>query len=160
MAKKNIFDVILKTINDVQTKNKANPNEQTAEANVFDLIKNKIQQLDEKSKAKRVSKGKSPHSILDLIKKEINGARRENKKDPNVQTAPGSIFDRIIKKVDERPRRQASAGIRKIAQDYNLDINRLPQNIVQQLQQKYQADRHAFDKQYAQAMHDMLKKMK
>ena len=69
MAKQNIFDVLLKTIGDVQSKNKANPNEVTADPNVFDLLKQKLQNLDDKSRVKRSARGKSPHSVLDLIKK-------------------------------------------------------------------------------------------
>jgi len=158
MAKRNIFDVILKTISDVQSKNQANPNQETADPNVFDLIKGKIQNLDEKTRQKRVAKGKSPNSILDLIRKEINGARRENKKDPNVATAPKEVFDNILRKVDERPRRQASVGLRKIVEDYNLNVSRLPKEVVQQIQQQYVKDRKNFDAQYAQAIHDMIKK--
>ena len=160
MAKNNILEMILNTINDVQKKNKANPNEETADPNVFDLLKSKLQQLDAKTKAKRVAKGKSPVSILDQIKKEIIGVRRQNKRDPKIKTAPPSVFDNILKRVDQRPQRQASAGLRKIVEDYNLDVSRLPKNVVQQVQQKYIADRKAFDKQYAQALHDLIRKFR
>ena len=160
MAKANILDAILNTINEVQAKNKANPNEATADPNVFDLIKSKLSKLDEKNRKKRVARGKSPVSILDRIRKEIEGARRENKKDPKVATAPKSVFDQILKKVDQRPQRAASSGLRKIVQDYNLDVSRLPREVVQQVQNKYQSDRKAFDKQYAQALFDLIRKYK
>ncbi len=156
----NILGTILKTINEVQKANKANPNEQTADPNVFDLLKNKLNNLDQKTKAKRVAKGKSPHGILDLIKKEIQGARRENKKDPNVATAPSSIFDKLIKKVEEPQKRQASSGLRKIVQDYNLDVSRLPREVVAQVQQEYMKERQKFDKQFAQALFDLTKRYK
>ena len=154
----NILSTILKTINDVQAQNKANPNEPTADKNVFDLLKSKLNHLDQKTKQKRVSKGKSPHGILDLIRKEIEGAKRQNKKDPNVATAPSSVFDRILKKVEEPKRRQASSGLKKIVEDYNLDVSKLPREVVGQVQQKYIQDRKAFDKQYAQALFDLSKK--
>ena len=76
----NILSTILKTINDVQAQNKANPNEPTADKNVFDLLKSKLNHLDQKTKQKRVSKGKSPHGILDLIRKEIEGAKKTKQK--------------------------------------------------------------------------------
>ena len=158
MAKKNILEAILNTINQVQQKNKANPNEETADPNVFDLIKNKIQKLDDRNREKRKAKGKSPVSILDRIKKEIEGARRENKKDSNVATAPKSVFDEILKKVDQRPKQQASSGLRKIVEDYNLDVSRFPREVVSEIQKKYIADRKKFDQQYAQAIHDLSKK--
>ncbi len=158
MAKKNIFDMILNTINDVQTRNQKNPNVETADPTVFDLIKNKLQNLDEKNRAKRTQRGKSPVSILDRIRKEIEGARRENKRDKNVPTADKSIFDNILKKIDSGKKIQASSGIRKIIEDYNLNASKLPQDVINQVQQKYMADRKNFDQQYAQALHDLIKK--
>ena len=158
MAKKNIFDMILNTINDVQTKNQKNPNVETADPTVFDLIKNKLQTLDEKNRAKRTQRGKSPVSILDRIRKEIEGARRENKKDKNVPTADKSIFDSILKKIDSGKKIQASSGIRKIIEDYNLNASKLPQDVINQVQAKYISDRKNFDQQYAQALHDLIKK--
>jgi len=156
----NILGTILKTINEVQKQNKANPNEPTADKNVFDLLKSKINNLDQKTKQKRISKGKSPHGILDLIKKEIQGARRENKKDPKIATAPSSVFDKLLKKVEEPRRRQASSGLRKIVEDYNLDISRLPKEVIVEVQQKYIEDRKSFDKQYAQLLFDVSKRYK
>ncbi|MDH3651571.1 MAG: hypothetical protein OEQ53_17945 [Saprospiraceae bacterium] len=158
MAANNILNVILKTIGEVQKRNKANPREETADPNVFDLLKGKLKTLDEKSRQKRSSRGKSPHSILDLIKKEIEGARRENKRDPKQKTAPSSVFDNILRRVDEGPRRQASAGVRKIIQDYQLDVSRVPQDVFRQVQDKYAADRKNFDQQYAKAIHDLTKR--
>jgi len=158
MADGKLFKMILNTINEVQSKNAANPNEATADGTIFDLLKNKLQNLDQKSIENRRAKGKSPVSILDRIKREIQGVRRENKKDPNVATAPKSVFEDILKQVDAGPKRQASSGIRKIVQDYNLDISRIPKDILSQVQGKYQNDRKAFDKQYAQALHDLTKK--
>lgn len=158
MAKKNIFDMILNKINDVQTKNQKNPNVETADPTVFDLIKNKLQTLDEKNREKRTQRGKSPVSILDRIRKEIEGARRENKKDKNVPTADKSIFDSILKKIDSGKKIQASSGIRKIIEDYNLNASKLPQDVINQVQAKYISDRKNFDQQYAQALHDLIKK--
>lgn len=153
-----ILSTILKTIEDVQAQNKANPNEPTADKNVFDLLKGKLNDLDQKTKQKRAAKGKSPHGILDLIRKEIEGVKRSNKRDSNVATAPSSVFDKILKKVDEPQRRQASSGLRKIVEDYNLDVSRIPRDVVGQVQQKYVQDRKAFDKQYAQALFDLAKR--
>ena len=160
MAKSNILDVIMKTINDVQQKNKANPREQTADPNVFDLIKNKINQLDERNKAKRAAKGKSPVSILDRIKKEIEGARKENKKDPNVETAPSSIFDKIIKKVEQSQARPASTGIRRVLEQYNLDISSLPPEMIKEIQSRYSNDLQKMDQEYAKAINQLIKRAK
>lgn len=156
----NIFDVILKTIGDVQSKNAANPKEETADPSIFDLLKEKLGDLDQKSRENRSLRGKAPKSIMDLIKKEIEGVRRQNKKDPNVATAPKSVFESILKKVEARPQRQASTGLKKVAEEYNLDLNRLPREVVYNVQQQYITDRKNFDKQYAQALFDLMKQYK
>ncbi len=158
MAKKNILDLILTTINDVQKRNAANPREETADPTVFDLIKSKLQNLDQKSRQKRAEKGKSPDSILDLIRQQIEGARTENKADPNVRTAPDSVFDNIIKKVGDRSNRRASSGLRRIVEEYNLDVSRVPREVLQQVQQKIVAEQKNFDQQFAQAIHNLTQK--
>ncbi len=158
MAKANILDVILKTINDVQQKNQNNPREETAHPNVFDLIKDKLGGLDKKIQENRARKGKKPMSILDLIKNQVEAARQHNQQDPATPTAPGSVFDRIIKKVEERPKRTASAGIRKIIEDYRLDASRLSPEMLKQIQQQYDADRRKMDQKYAEAINDLIQR--
>jgi len=153
----NVIDVILKTINEVQSKNSANPKQETADPSVFDLLRGKLGELDAKTKQARVGRGKSPHSIFDLIKKEIGKAQRANKKDPNVPTADSSIFDNILKKVEQAPQRQATTGIKKVIQDYNLQVQNIPQQQMQQVHNQYLQDRKNFDKQYAQAIFDLSK---
>lgn len=158
MAKRNFLDLIVNTISEVQQKNKANPKEETADPNVFDLLKNRLAKLDQKQKQKRVQKGKSPISFLDRVKNEIEGARQDNQKDPNQKTAPKSIFDSLIKKIDQKPKRQASQGLRNIVVDYNIDLNGVPRDVIQQVQQKYIQDRKKFDQQYAQALMQLSEK--
>ncbi len=156
-----VLNVILKTIKDVQEKNAQNPNVPTADPSVFDLLRNKIQQVDQKVQTKQMQKGrKNPKSILDMIKDGIEGARKENKKDKNVETAPGSVFDNILKKVNQTEQRQVNSGIKKIVTDYNLDVSRIPREMIQQIQQQYQGDLQKMNQQYAQAIHDITKKIR
>ena len=113
-------------------------------------------EIDQKVQDKRASKGKKPISILDLIKNQIAAAKQYNQQDPNTPTAPDAIFDRIVKKVDDRPKRVASAGLRRIVEEYNLDVSRLPKNAVVKIQQKYDGDLRKMNHQYAQAIHDLI----
>ena len=158
MAKHNIFDVILKTISDVQQKNKANPREETAHPNVFDIIKGKLGDLDQKIQNNRAEKGKKPVSILELIKNQVEAARQHNRQDPNTPTAPSSIFDKIVKKVEDRPKRVANAGIRRVIEEYNLDVSRLPRPTIQKIQDQYNNDLKTFNHKYAQAIHDLIQR--
>jgi hypothetical protein len=155
----NILDVILNTINDVQKKNKSNPNVDTADPTVFDLLRDKISDLNGKQQQNQMQKGrKNAKSILDILKDGIEGARKENKKDPNVATAPKSVFDDILKKVDQGPARQASTGIKKIIEEYNLDTSRIPSNMLQEIQAQYLQDMQKMKQQYAQGIFDLTKK--
>ncbi len=152
----NILDMILKTIDDVQQKNKVNPREETADPNVFDLLKGKLGDLDKKISNKRVQKGKAPISILDLIKNQIEAARKQNKKDVNVPTADPAIFDRIIKKVEEKPKRVASTGLKRIIENFHLDVSRVNPEILKQVQKQYETDLKRMDQQYAEAIHKLV----
>lgn len=156
MAKANILEVILKTINDVKQKNANNPRQETAHPNVFDLIKDKISGLDKKVQENRAKKGKSPISILDLLKGQIEAARQHNQSDPETPTADSNIFDSIIKKVEEKPKRTASAGVRRIIEEYNLDVSGLNRNTLQQIQQQYDQELRALGQKYAQGIQDLV----
>lgn len=156
MAKANILEIILKTINDVKQKNANNPKQETAHPNVFDLIKDKIGGLDQKIQENRAKKGKSPVSILDLLKNQIEAARQHNQNDPATPTANSNIFDSILKKVEEKPKRTASAGVRRIIEEYNLDVSRLNRSTLQQIQQQYDKDLRALGQKYAQGIQDLV----
>ncbi len=157
----NLINVILKTIEDVQKKNQNNPKEETADPSVFDLIREKVLKIDQKAQANQVQKGRrNPKSILDMIRDGIEGAKKENRKDQAVPTAPGSIFDQLLKKVDQAPVRQASTGVKKIVEDYKLDVSRVPADVMTKVRAQYQADFKKLNQQYAQAIYDMVRKMK
>ncbi len=151
-----ILDIILKTIDDVQKKNKANPREETADPNVFDLLKGKLGDLDKNISNKRVQKGKAPVSILDLIKNQIEAAKNQNRKDKSVPTADPAIFDRILRKVEEKPKRVASTGLKRIIENYHLDVSRVNPEILRQVQRQYETDMKRMDQQYAEAIHKLV----
>lgn len=156
MAKRNILDTILKTIDTVQQKNAANPKEKTAEAVVFDLLRNNIGNIEQKIQKRRAQKGKKPLNIFNMVEKGINAAQKANKKDNNVETADPSIFDKIRQKAQESPKRAASTGIAKIVEDYNLDVSGITSSTMQQIQIEYQADLLKLQQQYANAIHDLV----
>jgi len=160
MASPSIFDIVLSTINEVQKKNKKSKTEPTANSSIFDVIRDRVKQVEAKNKGGYSTRSKSPGSLMEQIKKEIEKTRRENKKDPKVDTAPGSVFDRIIKKVEEKPARAASTGIKRIIEEYNLDVRQVPTEVLKKVQAQYQGDLAKFNKQYAQAIFDLTKSFK
>lgn len=153
-----IFSVILKTIDDVQKKNTASKTQETAHPNVFDLLKEKLGNLDKKVQSNRVKKGKSPVSILELIKNQIEAAQRQNKKDPNTPTADSAIFDSIIKKVEAKPIKVASTGLKRIVENFHLDISNVDPTILKQVQHQYDTDLRKMEQQYAEAMHKLIQR--
>ena len=155
---KNILETILQTINDVQSKNASSKKEPTADPSIFDLLKKQIQKVDTKSRNKRVQKGKSPESILDLIRGQIEGVRKTNIKDKKVATAPKSIFDELLKKVNKAPERMAKSGLQRIVNEYNINVSRVPKNILQDVQQKLMKDQQKFDRRYANAVAELARR--
>ena len=145
-------------INQIQEENKQNPNEETADGSVFDLLRNKVNDLSQKDRDKQVSKGNEPKSFMDLIRNGIDNVRQQNNDDPNVKTAPQDIFNRIKQRIDERPQRRASKGLKRIVQEYNLDISRLDPKAITQVQQQYVNDQNKLNKQYAQFINNMIQK--
>ena len=126
---------------------------------MFDLIKEKIGNLDQKIQTNRAAKGKKPVSILDLLKNQIEAARKHNQEDPNTPTAESNIFDKIIKKVEEKPKRTASAGVRRIIEEYNLDVSKLSRQALQQIQGQYDQDLRALGQKYAQGIQNLVDRM-
>lgn len=157
----NILDILKKTIEDVQSKNQKDPNVETADPSVFDLLRKEVNKLDQKIQNNQAQKGKrSPKSVLDMIKDGIEGVRKENRKDQKVTTAPKSVFEDLLKKMGQQPQRQASSGLKKIVQEYNLDISQLPKEVIGQVQNQYQQDLKKFNHQYASALFNLIKKSK
>lgn len=156
MAKKNVLGTILKTIDAVQKLNKENPNEATADSAVFDLLRNNIGKIDKKIQKRRAKKGKPPINILEMVKAGIDAAQKTNKKDKKVKTAPDSIFDKLRNKVDEAPKRQATSGINKIVDEYNLDVSGITRSTMRQIKEEYKADLQSLNEKYALAIHDLV----
>ena len=65
----------------------------------------------------------------------------------------------ILKKVEEKPKRTASAGIRRIIEEYNLDVSQLNRNTLRQIQQQYDKDLRALGQKYAQGIQDLINRM-
>ncbi|MEE9437814.1 MAG: hypothetical protein V3V14_02360 [Saprospiraceae bacterium] len=152
----NILDILSKTIEDVQRKNNNDPNVETADPSIFDLLRKEVNKIDKKVQNNQSRKGKNPKSIFDMIRDGIEGVQKKNRKDPNVKTAPKSIFDQLLKKIEKKPQKQASTGLVKVLQDYNLDVSGLPRQALQQIQQKYYEDLKKFNHQYASAIHKLV----
>jgi len=152
----NILDILSKTIEDVQRKNAKDPKVQTADPSIFDLLRKEVNKIDSKVQGKQARKGKTPKSIFDMIKDGIEGVQKRNRKDPNVETAPKSVFEDILNKVQKKPVKQANSGLGKIIQDYRLDIRGLSPQVLQQVQQRYFEDLQNFNKQYANAINNLI----
>jgi len=152
----NILDILSKTIEDVQRKNAKDPTVQTADPSIFDLLRKEVNKIDKKVQSKQAQKGKTTKSIFDMIKDGIEGVQKKNRKDPNVETAPKSVFEDILNKVQKKPMKQTNSGLGKIIQDYQLDVRGLSPQVLQQVQQRYFQDLQNFNRQYANAINNLI----
>ncbi|MBT8233000.1 MAG: hypothetical protein HKO66_03955 [Saprospiraceae bacterium] len=157
----NILDILRKTIEEVQSKNQKDPKVETADPSIFDLLRKEVNKLDNKVKTGQAQKGKrNPKSILDMIKDGIEGVRKDNRKNPKVATAPKSVFEDLLKKVGQKQQRQASTGLKKVVEDYNLDIRGLSRETLVEVQNRYQEDLKKFNHQYATALFNIIKQQR
>ncbi len=155
----NVLDVLLKTVKEVQRANRKDKNVPTADPSIFDLLKGQILKMDKKVQGNRAQgNNKKAKSILEMLQNGIEGVRKDNRRDPKMETADKSIFQQILKQVQKPQQKQASSGLRKIVQDYNLDIRVLPKSTLKQIQESYQNDLQKFNKQYANAIYQEIRK--
>lgn len=161
MAKRrnSFLDLIENTLKDIQTDNRDNPQEPTADPSVFDLLKKKIREVNDKVVInKPTDEGETkPTSIFDIIKNKIDDARNENRDDPEQPTAPPSIFDLLKKKVqnkqDEKRTRdvkKAEESIQDLIEEYNIDVSMISEQELRQIQERYVQDNKHLDQQYAE----------
>ena len=159
MPRPKFMDVLKSTINEIQQQNQANPREETADPSVFDLLKQKIRMAEEKGRVRRANKGKSPQSILDVLREKIDEAQAENAADNNVKTAPPAVFEKVKKKVEEKEKRRMRASVRTIIEDYDLDINEvraLGKEALKKVQASYRNDSKRLDARYAEVLQKLI----
>lgn len=165
MAKRrsSFLDLIENTLKDIQTDNRDNPAEPTADPSVFDLLKKKLREVNDKvviNKPTTDNQGKKTTkttSIFDIIRNKIDDARNENRDDPEQPTAPPSIFDILKKKVKqkEEEKRQrdvqrAEESIHDLIDEYNIDVSMISDQELRQIQERYLQDNKHLDQQYAE----------
>ena len=73
-------------------------------------------------------------------------------------TAPESIFDELLKKVNKATQRQAKSGLQRIVDEYSGNVSRVPKNILQDVQAKMMKDQQEFDRQYANTGADLARR--
>ena len=154
-----LLETILKTVGDLEAKNKKNKNVETADPAVFDLLRKKVQDIQTQQQSGTLNQGKrKPKNILDMILAGVKNAQKENKKDPNVPTAPKSVFEDLLSKVESKKEKKAATGLKKIIEDYQLNVSNLPNEALVQIQSQYKQELEELNQKYAQGLFDLNKK--
>jgi len=152
---KKFLELVKVAVGEIQKKNAANPREKTADPAVFNLLDGKLKDVENILNQVRKGKGKAPLNIVDLIKNQVLAAQTENKNDKKVETAPGSVFDQILKKVDARDKRRATVSIKNVIEDYNLDVSNVPSSTLREVQASYLKDLKKINDKYANGLNDL-----
>jgi hypothetical protein len=162
MSKPNIMDLLRSTLQEIQNTNQNEQNAPKADPSIFDFLKEKLSDVDQKTKTNIQDKSGNNVGIFDLILDKLTNAQKENQENPNVQTAPGSIFDMLREKVTEqkqhteqRNEQRAQESIGDIIHQYNIDVSNISQNALQQIQLQYVKDNAEMDKKYAQYIYNL-----
>lgn len=90
-----LFKILKEMAEQVQNRNRANPNVETADTSVFDNIKDAVENLKKKhEEPEEVARRKKVEAVEEL-KERVIEVKRQNEADPNVATADNSIFDEL-----------------------------------------------------------------
>ena len=90
-----LFKVLKEMAQQVQNRNRANPNVETADTSVFDKIKDAVEGLERKHEdPDEVARRKKVEAVEEL-KERVIEVKRQNEADPNVATADSSVFDEL-----------------------------------------------------------------
>lgn len=90
-----LFSVLKQMAEQVQERNKRNPNVQTADSSVFDKIKDAVEGLKKKHEdPDEVARRKRVEAVEEL-KERVHEVKCENEADPNCETADSSVFDEL-----------------------------------------------------------------
>ena len=90
-----LFKVLKEMAEQVQQRNRANPNVETADTSIFDKIKDAVEGLKEKHEdPEEVARRKKVEAVEEL-KERVVEVKRQNEADPNVATADSSVFDEL-----------------------------------------------------------------
>ena len=165
MSKPNLLDLLKGTLKEIQNNNNNSPASQKADPSIFDFLKDKLSEVDQKTQTNIQNKNGQNVGIFDVILDKLTNAQKENRDNPNVQTAPGNIFDMLKSQVNQqkqqtqqRHQQRAQESIGDIIQQYNIDVRNINQNNLQQIQAQYVKDNADLDKKYAQYIHDLNQK--
>lgn len=94
-----LFNVLKKLSNEIQKKNRQNPNVETADGSVFDNIRNAIEDIknkrgDEPAPQKRTE-------AVEELRERVFEVQQKNKENPNIPTADSSVFDEFNGMLEE-----------------------------------------------------------
>lgn len=90
-----LFKILKEMAENVQNRNKANPNVETADASVFDKIKDAVDGLKEKHEDPEEVARRRKVEAVEELKERVIEVKRQNEADPNVATADNSIFEEL-----------------------------------------------------------------
>ncbi len=166
MGKPNILDLLKGTLQELQSNNN-NQGGSQADPSIFDFLKDKLRDVDAKTQTNIQDKNGNNVGIFDVLLDKLNGAQKENRDNPNVQTAPGNIFDMLKEKVNQQKtqaqnhnQQRAQDSISDIIHQYNLDVRNLDRNTLQQIENQYLKDNYNMDKKYAEYIHNLNSKQR
>jgi len=90
-----LFKILKEMAQQVQSRNKANPNVETADTSVFDKIKDAVDGLEKKHEDPDEVARRRKVEAVEELKERVIEVKRENEADPNVATADNSIFEEL-----------------------------------------------------------------
>lgn len=112
------FKMLANVIGKTQKSNKENPDVETADESVFNNVRDRA----EKSAAES-SGTKSRQDLYKEMARHVDDARKENEANPNIVTAHSSVFEDMMKKLEDLKAEQSSTTSNKVDSEMILTAN-------------------------------------
>ncbi len=150
MAKNQLlFDLIKGAIDTTQQRNRENPNQKTAAESIFNLLRDKVNDMQQNAAN---GKGSGKKSLIDLFQKTVQDVRQQNKANPNEDTAPKSLFNQIVKTVDQYRGGNGKMEFSGLIQEYNVDTRNISPSALKEIKKEFVLEKRALHKKYARLL--------
>ncbi len=100
----NLFKIAKAIATKVQENNKRDPNVKTADGSVFDKM---FERFDKSKQEAEVAQPKDLGEVYKQLEKQVSEVKVENEADPKVETADTSVFDNMMKEIEELKKKVA-----------------------------------------------------
>ncbi len=97
MFRNQLFSLIKNVIDKVQDNNRKDENVKTADASVFKNLKTRVEETEKQAAKDTMTRA----DLYDILRNHVDNTRVENRNHPDIETADASVFENLMKEIEE-----------------------------------------------------------